>query len=190
MNEHTSRMQKSAFAELHGITPGRISQLITAGKIAADDHGVLLDHYKTREWLQSRALRKQSVEAAAEAGDIPRESTADLQSLIDTAQMPIADRLDAQRVLRDIELKETRRAQLEQKMRAEAGTLIEREYIAGVFASFSAALKTHVLLVPQRVAAQVTALARSEGPHAVQERLADELERGITTAIEELLNRD
>lgn len=87
----------------------------------------------------------------------------------------------AQTIKRLVEIKRHQQA-----YRKESGTLIERDYVAGRFASFSEALRQQLLTTPRRVAAQTVARARSDGERAVEEYLADEIGVAIDRALQEL----
>lgn len=167
-------------AELAGVTPQAVGRAIDRGKLVPTaDRKIDTQHPTNASWLADRIAGDDAPDA-----DAIRQETRDISAVADKTQ------LELEKLRQDIRTGAERERTLRLKREALAGTLVPREGMEQIFAEFGVALKTHILLLPRRIADHVTATARSEGPRAVEEYLADEISAAIDAAVKELTTHD
>jgi hypothetical protein len=205
-------MKRKEFAELAGVTPGAITLAIKRGKLESQPDGSIdTEGESAKKYLAEQKMKR----SPAMNGGRPYQSVSrrakkldpidlEIPSIVDVSDtsLPNEDQIDFDRpelyiqrfpgdpALQDkiaATIKKIVEIKRHEQMRAKAaGQLVERELVEKRFASFGESLRTQILTVPRRVAAQVTARAKSGGEREVEKYLADEIGAGITRALEDL----
>lgn len=204
-------MRRKEFAELAEVTPGAITLAIKRGKLECEKDGSIdptsasaqkyLKEQKAKRSPMINGGRWQAPSRKAKSLD---DLDLDIPTITDVpaVSLPDSDQIDFDRpevyiqrfsgdpVLQDkiaATVKKIVEIKRHEQMRAKAaGELIEREYVAKRFAQFGESLRTQILTLPRRAAAQVTARAKAGGERDVEEYLTEEISAGITRALEDL----
>lgn len=163
-------LNKSAAAELAGVTPGAITRALERGKlIETADRRIDTSHPVNAAWLADRIAGEDTPDAGA-----IRQETRDISGAVDKTA------LELEKLRQDIRTGAERERTLRIKRLALINTLVPREWIAQAWARFQAAYRGSHANFPARWAPQITAAARRGGEAEVRAVL--------TAAMDELLN--
>ena len=205
-------MRRKQFAELAEVTPGAITLAIKRGKLKCEEDGSIDPTSASAEKYlkEQKAKRSPMINGGRPHQTASRKAKAlddldlEIPTIVDVpaVNLPDSDLIDFDRpelyiqrfagdpVLQDkiaATVKKIVEIKRHEQMRAKAaGELIDREYVAKRFAQFGESLRTQILTLPRRAAAQVTARAKAGGERDVEEYLTEEISAGITRALEDL----
>ena len=195
-------MRKTDFARLAGVSAIAVGKACKSGLLDCDPKtGIDPDDEKSRLYLDRQRLAAgtnkhggRPKRGEEQTIDLPDPDKVDIRTTnLDWLEYENPDKYlskfdnlvtrdKAAMVLK--RLVEIKRHQ--QALRKESGELIGRQFVLDRFASFSAALNTNLLTLPQRTAPQLVARAKADGERAVEEYLKEEIAAAIEKSISEL----